>query len=247
MRVCIVVAEPRPPIADRPRRPSQLELNEQMRVEDALLGLGRDAEQQAGATVVALIVGGRSMRGGARHALTAGVSEAIRLPVDDLAAWSDADAARLVAAAIRHVGCDVAVVGAEGLGGWDRLAGQIAVYAGMALCTSVVAFNAGEPLITDHELEHERVQLQHTAAVVTTMARPLLATAPCFAYPAVVASVGRSVTTLDPAALGVARPDQGGRIAYARLDDAPRRREVVSGADGVDPAVHFLEVIGALR
>jgi electron transfer flavoprotein alpha/beta subunit len=248
MRVCIVLAEPRLGLAERPGRPSQLALNERMRVEDALLGLGRDAARDANATVVAIVVGGRMMRGVARHALTAGVAESIWVPVADLGAWPDADAARLLGAAVRHVGADVAVVGAEGADGLERLAGQIAVHAQMALCTSMLALHGGEALVAEHELEHERVRLQHATPLVSTAARSLLATAPCFGYNDVAASAGREVTTLDPEALGILAPDsRSGRIAFTRLEGAQRRREVVAGAEGVDAALHFLELIGAVQ
>ncbi|HEX3801988.1 MAG TPA: hypothetical protein VHV75_04030 [Solirubrobacteraceae bacterium] len=248
MRLCIVLADPRLALNERPRRPSQLDINEQMRVEDALLGLGRDAARALGATVVALAVGGRRARSVARHALTAGVTEVIRVPVDDLGAWPDADAAALIASLIRHVGCDLALIGAEGVGGWDRLAGLVAGQAEMAVCTSMLTLVNGEELIAEHELEHERVRLAHSRPLVSTVARTLLASAPCFGYGDVVRSAGRPVATLDPSDVGIAPPgNRAQRLVFSRLEDAPRRREITEDADGVDAAVHFLQVIGALR
>lgn len=246
MRLCVVLAEPRPALAERPRRPSQLALNEQMRAEDALLALASKAGREISATVVAIVVGGRTLRAVARHALTAGVADSIRVPVEEFGSWPDTDAARLVAAAIGHVGCELAIVGAEGSGGWDRLAGEIAEHAGMGLCTSVLAVRGADPLVTEHELDHEHLRLQHAAPLVTTAARSLLVTAPTFGYEAVAASAERAVSTLEPSELGIAPPDvRASRLAFQRLAEAPRRREVVH--DGVAPALHFLELIGAVR
>jgi hypothetical protein len=225
--LCVVIAEARPPAGGAARgRPSQRALNRQMTIEDALLGLA------AGAT--AIVIGGRAVRGAPRHALTAGASEVVHIPVDDLAAWPDSDAARLVAAAV--AGFEIAVVGVEGEGGWDRLAGQIAEHAGVGLCTGLVAAPG------EHELEGERIVLDHAGPFVTTAASSLLWSAPTFGYEAVAASAGRSIIVREPE---VQRT--GTHPRFTRLPDTPRRREVHTGGDAAAGAAHFLRVIGAVR
>jgi electron transfer flavoprotein alpha/beta subunit len=231
---CVVIADPRPPAGGEARgRPSQRALNRQLTLEDALLGL---AVSVPGAT--AIVIGGRAVRGAPRHALTAGVADVVHIPVDGLERWTDADAARLVADAVG--GYEIAVVGVEGAGGWDGLAGQIAEHAGVGCCSALVEVRGYG--LTEHDLDHERVVLEHTDPFVTTAARLLLASAPTFGYEAVAASAGREVVVRQPA---VARAGTAPR--FARCADAPRRREVVSGEGAAAAAAHFLRVIGAVR
>lgn len=250
MKICIVIGEPRRALGARATdRPPRRAVDEQLLIEDALLAFGRAAASDHGAVVVAAVVGGRPVRGAARHALTAGAAEVLRVPVADLGGWPDADAARLVAAVVGHVGADLTIVGAEEAGGWDRLAGQVAELAGVGLCTAMtrVAGAAGPGILAEHDFCDERLVLRHDGALVSTAARSLLWSAPTFAYDDVVASRDRVVTELALDELSVTAPSAPPRLRTQPRDPGDGRRAVVAGGDVIAAATHFLHVIGAVR
>lgn len=252
MRLCIFIGEERtPPGVRAPARRTQRAIDRSHAVEDALLAFGREsgAAGAPGWEVVAITLGGRELRGAARHALTAGAREVVQVEVDDLHRLSDAEASRLAAGALRSVGCDVAVAGVEGAGGWSRLAGQIAERLGVTLCTSMrrIVHHAGGETLAEHDLEDEHVVLAHHCPIVTTAASRALWSPPTFSFQDVIDSRDGAVRNLKACELDLDPPVIGAQLRPRPARPLALRREVVCGEDAAAAAAQFLRVIGAIR